>query len=1763
MTTLFEEVQVVHENGHVEVVVLESLLDKHNPHRVRVRKVGGSRVRDLIPAHVDDRWTVVHSGKVVPFDQWQSYQVRDGELMCFRRVRGAVGRIIAGAILTVIGIIAVSPFGWFGAGYAWGPYVLAAGLSLLAGGVAGLLIGRPGAYAFPSDGGGTSTYGFGGVQNNLRSGAPIPVLYGRHRIGGSVISAYTRPKDDNDVLYVLLGLSEGPIQTIYNIQINGQPSENFRDVQFEYRPGASTQDPIGLFGTETVEQVGADAAIPNGSYAQYTTSRSDVTAIEIGLTFPGGLFNIDGSGNFSNRTVTLTVEYKLSSSGTWINALINPSAQNATAPTVAKSVNANGSFVDGESVSYLVVFVTKFGESLPSPASTPLAVDSGYQVDLTNIPLGNSTTLQRRLYRKADAIVELIRNDQDGVYWEQARYDPRFGVYYYLATIDDNTTTTYTDLGRYAEYSTPVFTTYDRSLGPLLTGIYTDARRSTLRRLIRIDNQELGLTPGQYDVRLSRTTAQTTSSSAQDEVRRSYVNEIVGERYSYPYTALLAVKALGTDQLSGFPTVTVIAEGRQVWVWTTDLTYLISYTRNPAWQLFDLLTNSRYGTGRFIWAVVESAGTANLQNGVATVTLTGATTVKMRKGMVLHVAAQRRIAYIASIDSSTQFTLTAVWAGSTNATASYEVRKNDIDIPSVRTWAAFCDELIIDYAGVKDVRATSDLYYDAENTSAWDAAQKLCALGRASLVKVGNYLKVMIEQATTPVQLFTMGNIIKDSFNLIYMSLNERANIFEVQFLNEKKDYEQDFVIIEDPLIGTNQEPPRKHPVSLYGITRSFHAAHMARYLQNVNRYLTRTIQFEAEADALAIEPGDVFNFQHDVPQWSYGGRVIDAGFWTVDLETPVTLNPAVTSEILIRRGNSDALISKPIQYSGANPMTRVYLADNLWAQGNGSFEGTLEGWAPYETGSSVVSSTEAALIGTSSLKITSSSSIGGGGSYGGGYTPNFPSLTAGQAYRLSFWVKTNPDFTDDFNRADEYPLTGNWSSGSTIGIVNNQLAITGGFGGHAIYEGTIPSTRHQVWFTLHETEADDNEATYIVGIGYNTVSGQTYELDFGMIRNQGGDYELWWEWWVHNGTTWDWIEQTRWKTTSHRHPMLHDGCKIRVEIHNPDYYLRWYVDDVEIHAYDNTSYTVPAGSTCYLGVWTWNQSPPIHKPVSKIDDIGIKGLSMWRLSNQSGVGDESNLSLSHWYPSAYDWIEISKETTALDVAKPKLYVYSMARPNEVLYLDQLVISKDWDNRPQKGDLWAVGATGVVTKPFRCLSIQRTPENRAKITAIEYVESVYDDSTPPPATERAYSGLNKIAGPPSSVTNLTLSQPLQTFLDVWVSWDTPASGNFRTARIYRTYADRPNLFLGESETGSFVIDNALPNTQIDVLVTSVSHYGIEQSASDGATGSILVTIQYPPDVTGLSDFYADGVAWLVWDPVEWLIPVEYEIRKGDTWVSSIPIGFVVDYLRVALAGDGKYWVATRDANGTYSQNPASITIVGTLFDNNVVATITEHSAWTGTVSGDADKYTHGVYGLVIRVNGVGTGTYEIATGSQVDLGTVKEAFVSGQYLALGESTVSDWDSIPDIDAWADVDGEYSQYVTVRMYVATSDAGGTFGAWKNLVPGMYTGRKFKFKIVIENTDATVWAIVKELSFLVDMPDLNDSGKNVAISASGSTINFNVTFQQAPSVQITILDSQTGDEVYLPNANISTTGFDVTIKNGGTGVARNINWFADGY
>lgn len=102
-----------------------------------------------------------------------------------------IGSKRAGLLQTIIGValIAIAAFAPWGSAIGASNFAFQAGVSVALGGIMQMLSPQASGLAMKDDADNAASYAFGQPTNTAAQGYPVPLLYGKRRIGGAIISA--------------------------------------------------------------------------------------------------------------------------------------------------------------------------------------------------------------------------------------------------------------------------------------------------------------------------------------------------------------------------------------------------------------------------------------------------------------------------------------------------------------------------------------------------------------------------------------------------------------------------------------------------------------------------------------------------------------------------------------------------------------------------------------------------------------------------------------------------------------------------------------------------------------------------------------------------------------------------------------------------------------------------------------------------------------------------------------------------------------------------------------------------------------------------------------------------------------------------------------------------------------------------------------------------------------------------------------------------------------------------------------------------------------------------------------------------------------------------------------------------------------------------------------------------------------------------------------------------------------------------------------
>ena len=162
----------------------------------------------------------------------------------------------------------------------------------------------------------SATYGWQGSQTIVGQGHPLAITYGKCKSAGMLISRHVISDGSKQYLNLLYCAGEGPIDSISNIKLNGNPVGNYKDVQVDIRLGTNDQTVIPNFNDNYADQPLTYELTNDWSIHQTQGNLS--TALEVTLSLPNGLYYSNDKGGLSETSVTIEGGYRKVGSAEWI-----------------------------------------------------------------------------------------------------------------------------------------------------------------------------------------------------------------------------------------------------------------------------------------------------------------------------------------------------------------------------------------------------------------------------------------------------------------------------------------------------------------------------------------------------------------------------------------------------------------------------------------------------------------------------------------------------------------------------------------------------------------------------------------------------------------------------------------------------------------------------------------------------------------------------------------------------------------------------------------------------------------------------------------------------------------------------------------------------------------------------------------------------------------------------------------------------------------------------------------------------------------------------------------------------------------------------------------------------------------------------------------------------------------------------------------------------------------------------------------------------
>jgi len=272
----------------------------------------------------------------------------------------------------------------------------------------------------------------------------------------------------------------------------------------------------------------------------------------------------------------------------------------------------------------------------------------------------------------------------------------------------------------------------------------------------------------------------------------------------------------------------------QIYVGTWDGTFVYSWTQNPIWIVYDILTNSTYGLG-----IPED---------------------NIDKYKFFQVAQ-----YCDACDA-----ITGKFVGVDGQADGTFRHKPRLDFAGVR------NTLIGSPIGtkIKERRFTLNISI-ADDSQAMDMLNTMCSTFRGALVYSLGKLTLAVDMPDEyPVMVFNETNIKTGSLVISGTKESDVISGVDVSYVDPSNHYKREVVRVDtaDANDGAERNVIKNvQSLDLPGVTRRSQALRFAQYQIAASRYLRRNVTFTTSTDALTLAPGDVISVAQQLSGIAYG----------------------------------------------------------------------------------------------------------------------------------------------------------------------------------------------------------------------------------------------------------------------------------------------------------------------------------------------------------------------------------------------------------------------------------------------------------------------------------------------------------------------------------------------------------------------------------------------------------------------------------------------------------------------------------------------------------------------------------------------------------------------------------------------------------------------------------------------------------------------------------------------------------------------------
>jgi predicted phage tail protein len=630
-------------------------------------------------------------------------------------------------------------------------------------------------------------------------------------------------------------LDDTPIQ-------NADNTYNFQNVTISIREGTQSQSYIeGFAAAEAENAVGIE--VVQASPVVRSITNSNNTAVRITLSVPSLSLQSFTTGDITGSTVEIAIDIQTDGGGfvpqplrqLFQSSLLSITGSGAVASVASNlfqlSVNWTGEQVAAPQtltyeLQYRIVgnptWITYITETFSGGASTTAPImGGGFGVITTAYASATKNyqiTLPEAVYEFRALKTNGSRSQALPIYITVPN-PPLVGL----------------------AYGGTIAITGGAVYAPVYTDVITGKTTSKYQRAYTIPLP----TGAEWDIRVRRITADSTTSALQNKTFWDSYTEIIDGKLTYPNSAIIGMK-IDAKQFSRIPVRGFEIRGIKVqipsnynpltreYTGTWDGTFTVAWTDNPAWVFYDIVTNERYGLGELI-------------------------------------------------------------------------TEDMVDKWGLYTIAQYCDVMIADGFGGIEPRFTCNLYLQTRE-QAYTVISNIASIFRAMNYWASSTVYVSQDAPKEVTQIFSPANIIDGNFSYSGSSGKVRHTVALITWNDPQENYLPKVEYVSDNESIARYGIIQTQLVAI-GCTSRGQAARMGRWLLYSEQNETETVSFKAGMDSVFVQPGGVIQTNDpNRSGLRLGGRVVSATTTQVTLDNPVQFSLGKTYEISIKMDDGDIL---------------------------------------------------------------------------------------------------------------------------------------------------------------------------------------------------------------------------------------------------------------------------------------------------------------------------------------------------------------------------------------------------------------------------------------------------------------------------------------------------------------------------------------------------------------------------------------------------------------------------------------------------------------------------------------------------------------------------------------------------------------------------------------------------------------------------------------------------------------------------------------